>query len=382
MSRPHKAIYVPSTGKHEIRTIKDPYIPKAAQSLVEVQYSAVNPADTRHYYMNMTEYVAGYEFTGTVRDVGPDSPFKVGREIFGISLPYDHRPNHLGAHQTFLLAEPFMAFERPSHLDPITAVTLLAGAGTSFDALFNELGYGFPAAGIEGDDPTDQPILIWGGAGAVGQAAIQVAKAAGFNPIITTASPQNHEALKKLGATEVFDYRSPSVVADIRTSIKSSGKSLKTVFDAVGSGLGIFDGLTVEEEKAVQDKYDQSSPGLARQCCDPDVSSDELRLTAVLPVSKDPTWSFCLNFRTVELMDLGADVKDRSDEERLAAEEKTREAQRRIEQGLHWLLENHGQYWEAPRTKIIKELKEGLQGIRDVWSGKMSREKVVIDHRV
>ncbi|KAM0320259.1 hypothetical protein ACHAPQ_009990 [Fusarium lateritium] len=381
MSRPHKAIYVPSTGKHEIRTIKDPYIPKAAQSLVEVQYSAVNPADTRHYYMNMTEYVAGYEFTGTVRDVGPDSPFKVGREIFGISLPYDHRPNYLGAHQTFLLAEPFMAFERPSHLDPITAVTLLAGAGTSFDALFNELGYGFPAAGIEGDDPTDQPILIWGGAGAVGQAAIQVAKATGFNPIITTASPQNHEALKKLGATEVFDYRSPSVVADIRASIKSSGKSLKTVFDAVASGLGIFDGLTAEEEKAIQDKYDQSSPGLARQCCDPDVPSNELRLTAVLPVTKDPTWSFCLNFRTVQLMDLGAGVKDRSDEERHAAEKKTREAQRRIEQGLHWLFENHGQYWEAPRTKTVKGLEEGLQGIRDVWSGKMSREKVVIDHR-
>jgi D-arabinose 1-dehydrogenase-like Zn-dependent alcohol dehydrogenase len=381
MSRLHKAIYMPSAGKHEIRTIKDPYVPKTAQSLVEVHYSAINPADTRHSYMNMTEYVAGYEFAGTVRDVGPDSPFKVGQDIFGISVPYDHRPNYLGAHQTFLLAEPFMAFGRPSHLDPITAVTLLAGAGTSIDGLFNELGYGFPIAGIKGDDPTDQPILIWGGAGAVGQAAIQLAKAAGFNPIITTASPQNHEALKKLGATEVFDYRSPSVVADIRASIKSSGKSLKTVFDAVASGLGIFDGLTAEEEKAVQDKYDQSSPGLARQCCDPDLPSNDLRLTAVLPVTKDPTWSFCLNFRKVELMDLGVDVKDRSDEERRAAEEKMKEGQQRIEQSLHWLIENHEQYWEAPRTKIVKGLEEGLQGIRDVWSGKMSRVKVVIDHR-
>ncbi|KAM0238295.1 hypothetical protein ACHAP5_008760 [Fusarium lateritium] len=382
MSRPHKAIYMPSTGKFEIRTIKDPYVPKTAQSLVEVQYSAINPADTRHFYMNMVEYVAGYEFTGTVRHVGPDSPFKVGQDIFGISLPYDHRPNYLGAHQSFLLAEPLMAFERPSHLDPLTAVTLLAGAGTSIDALFNELGYGFPAADIEGDDPTDKPILIWGGSGAVGQAAIQLAKAAGFSPIIATASPQNHEALKKLGATEVFDYRSPSVVADIRASLRSSGKSLKTVFDAVASGLGIFDGLTAEEEKAVQDKYDQSSPGLARQCCDPDVPSDELRLTAVLPVTKDPTWSFCLNFRTVEFMDLGVDVKGRSDKERRVAEEKTKEAQRRIEQGLHWLIENHEQYWEAPRTKIVRGLDEGLQGISDVWNGKMSREKVVIDHRV
>ncbi|KAF5667076.1 ToxD-like protein [Fusarium heterosporum] len=381
MSRPHKAIYMPSPGKHEIRTIQDPYVPEAAQSLVEVQYSAINPADTRHSYMNMTEYVAGYEFTGTVRDIGPESPFKVGQDIFGISTPYDHRPNHLGAHQTFLLAEPLMSFERPSHLDPITAVTLLAGAGTTFDALFNELGYGFSLAGIEGTNPKDEPILIWGGAGAVGQAAIQIAKAAGFGPIFTTASPQNHEALKKLGATEVFDYRSPSVVEDIRAAVRSCGKPLKTGFDAVASGLGIFDGLTEEQEKAVQDKYDQSSPALTRQCCDPDVPSDELRLTAVLPVTKDPTWSFCLNFRPIEMLDIGGEVQDRSNEEMKAAEEKLRVAQRRIEQGIHWLIKNHEQYWEAPRARVVKGLEEGLQGIHDVWSGKTSREKLVIDHR-
>src|SRR6478736_8737085 len=106
MSHPNKAIYMLANGKHEIRTIEEPYIPQKAQSLVEVQYSAINPADTRHSYMDMSEYVAGYEYTGTVRAVGPESPFTVGQEIFGQSLPYDHRPNYLGAHQSFLLAEP------------------------------------------------------------------------------------------------------------------------------------------------------------------------------------------------------------------------------------------------------------------------------------
>ncbi|KAF4947312.1 hypothetical protein FSARC_14007 [Fusarium sarcochroum] len=381
MSRPNKAIWMLSQGKHEIRTIQEPYIPKAAQSLVEVQYSAINPADTRHSHMGMSEYVAGYEFTGTVREVGPDSPFKVGQDIFGFSTPYDHRPIYLGAHQSFLLAEPFLSFERPSHLDPITAVTLLAGGGTAIDALFNTLGYGFPIAGLEGDDPKDQPILIWGGAGAVGQAAIQLAKAAGFSPILTTASPHNHDALKKLGATEAFDYKSPTVVEDIHASVKSTGKSLKTVFDAVSSGLGIFEGLSKEEEKAIQDKYDQSSPALARRSCDPSVPESELRLTAVLPVTKDPSWTFCLNFRIIEMIDHGSGERDRSTEEKQAEEDKWREWQRRSDQGLEWLIHNHQQYWEAPRTRILKGVDEGIQGILDVWSGKTSREKLLIDHR-
>ncbi|KAJ4258015.1 hypothetical protein NW762_008152 [Fusarium torreyae] len=381
MSRPNKAIWMFSQGQHEIRIIREPYVPKAAQSLVEVQYSAINPADTRHSYMGMSEYIAGYEFTGTVQEVGPESPFKVGQDIFGFSVPYDHRPKYLGAHQSFLLAEPFIAFKRPSHLDPITAVTLLAGGGTALDALFNTLGYGFPIAGLEGEDPKDQPILIWGGAGAVGQAAIQIAKAAGFSTILTTASPHNHEALKKIGATETFDYRSPKVVEEIHAYVKSTGKSLKTVFDAVASGLGIFDGLSKETERAIQDKYDQSSPALARRSCDPSVPESELRLTAVLPVVKDPLWTFCLTFRTVELLDHGSGERDWSTEEKQAEESKWREWQRRIDRGFEWLIDNHQQYWEPPRTRTLKGVEEGIQGIRDVWSGRTSREKLIVNHR-
>ncbi|KAI1032529.1 hypothetical protein LB503_012603 [Fusarium chuoi] len=382
MSRPNKAIYMLADGKHEIRTIEEPYTPQKAQSLVEVQYSAINPADTRHSYMNMSEYVAGYEYTGIVRDVGPESPFTVGQEIFGQSLPYDHRPNYLGAHQSFLLAEPLMAFKRPAHLDPITAVTLVVGSATTFDALFNVAGFGFPLASISGDGPKNEPILIWGGAGAVGQAAIQIAKAAGFSPIITTASPQNHEPLKKLGADEVFDYRSATVVKDIRAYLETSGKSLKTVFDTVCAGLGVFEGLTAEEEKALEDKYDQSSPGLSRQCCDPNVPAEELRLVSTLLVKKDPAWRFTLSVRVVEQVDFAVDAQDRTDEERKREENRIIEWQKRIERGMHWLAENHEKYWEAPRFRILKGVEEGLQGIRDVWNGKVSREKLVIDHRV
>ncbi|KAL4731832.1 hypothetical protein ACLX1H_000824 [Fusarium chlamydosporum] len=382
MDRPNKAIYMLSKGNHEIRTIQELYIPRNAQSLVDVQYSGINPADTRHMFMGMTNYVAGYEFTGTVKQVGLESPFQVGQDILGISLMYDRRPEHLGAHQSFLLAEPFMTFARPDHLDPIAAATLLVGSGTAMDGLFNVLRYGFPPADIPGHSPTNEPILIWGGAGAVGQATIQLAKAAGFNPIITTASPQNHQALMKLGASHVFDYKSPSVVQDIRALCRSSGWSLKTVFDAVSAGLGVFEGLTEEQEREVQKRYDQSSPGMARQCCDPEIPSSELRLTSVLPVKKDPAYVFCLNFRPVQMLGFGNEESALSEEKKMAEIAKLQGWQARIEKTIEWLLENHERYWDPPRTRILEGVEEGLQGIRDAWQGKTSREKLVINHRV
>jgi NADPH:quinone reductase-like Zn-dependent oxidoreductase len=52
-----------------------------------------------------------------------------------------------------------------------------------------------------------QTILIQGAAGGVGSAAVQIAKAAGAR-VIGTASPNNHEFLKALGADQLIDYRS------------------------------------------------------------------------------------------------------------------------------------------------------------------------------
>jgi Zn-dependent alcohol dehydrogenase len=62
--------------------------------------------------------------------------------------------------------------------------------------------------------------LVWGGSTSVGCNAIQLATAAGYE-VIATASPRNHDYLKKLGAVEVFDYRSPTVVRDIISAFKN-----------------------------------------------------------------------------------------------------------------------------------------------------------------
>lgn len=48
----------------------------------------------------------------------------------------------------------------------------------------------------------------------IGSSAIQLAVAAGYE-VIATASPKNFDYVRKLGATQVFDYYDEAIVANL-----------------------------------------------------------------------------------------------------------------------------------------------------------------------
>ncbi|KAH9847266.1 GroES-like protein [Lenzites betulinus] len=79
------------------------------------------------------------------------------------------------------------------------------------------------------------PAFILGGAASLGQVAIQLAKLAGHNPIIATASPHNAALLKSLGATHVLDRALPN--ADVLAALPglTGGNPLEFVFAAVAA---------------------------------------------------------------------------------------------------------------------------------------------------
>jgi NADPH:quinone reductase-like Zn-dependent oxidoreductase len=62
--------------------------------------------------------------------------------------------------------------------------------------------------------------------------AVQLAIAAGYE-VITTASAHNFDYVKKLGASQVFDYNSPTVQEDVLGAFKS--KTLAGVMDSIGA---------------------------------------------------------------------------------------------------------------------------------------------------
>ncbi|KAI1853783.1 hypothetical protein JX266_001767 [Neoarthrinium moseri] len=369
-----RAIWLEPNGSLSLRDIAEHYEPSGAQTLVSVEYSAINPADIKHYYIiGAHSIVAGYEWIGPVLATGPNSPFKKGEMLFGLAPLADRKPLSAGAHQDRMLVEPYMTFRVPPPAlsqrgeDWQTqVVSWTAAAHTVCDAFFNCMGFGFsplggPNAGkeiVSGVDPHGRAILIWGASSTVGLCAVQLARIAGFSPILCTASPHNHEALLGLGATACFDHRSPSVVSDIRAAVQASGKPLATIFDAVTVGTGIW-----EPPRAASDPpldLGKSSPAIAKQCLTEGIAPEEVRLSATLKVEFDEDWKFCMVIRNQEP---SPDLQDR------------------IDAAIQWLWGNAANVnFRIPKVKVVQGGDEGIKAIKDVYDGKVSMEKVVIKH--
>lgn len=96
----------------------------------------------------------------------------------------------------------------PDALPLSQAVVLPTSVDTAAVALYGHLKLPLPTLD---PSPMGKKILIWGGSSSVGCSAIQLAIASGLE-VVTTASRANHDFVKSLGATDVFDYNEPGVV--------------------------------------------------------------------------------------------------------------------------------------------------------------------------
>jgi NADPH:quinone reductase-like Zn-dependent oxidoreductase len=84
---------------------------------------------------------------------------------------------------------------------------------------------------MEGPRDTAKSILVYGASSSVGATAVQLAVASGVK-VVATASQKNYDFVKTLGATDVLDYKSKSIVEDLVLALKKSG-GFAGVYDAV-----------------------------------------------------------------------------------------------------------------------------------------------------
>ncbi|CAH0047590.1 unnamed protein product [Clonostachys solani] len=265
-------------------------------------------------------------------------------------------PSSYGTHQDLAVARSELLYKVPSNLSLKDASAICMAAHTSADALFNVIGLGFPAADVTGIDPTGRGILIWGGASSVGCMTIQIAKAAGFQHIFTTASLKNHSVLRQLGATHCFDYHSSSVVNDIQTTQKDLGIDLTMAFDTVGkgaSGHGVTDGL--------------STPALTRSALDSSGFSKDIYLVCTLPVPADSAFKFCTSYRP------------NGDRNAIGAPQDP-EAPIRIHTIMEHLLASTDGGLRLPVVTAVTGVEAGIEAIRRVAAGEVSMEKLVLKH--
>ena len=170
-------------------------------------------------------FILGLDVAGEVVEIGPGvTRFRLHDRVVGHANATDQQcnsPSH-GAFQTYTVLMVNASSPIPSTMSYESAAVLPLGLSTAACGLFqkDQLGLQLPSASPE---PVGKTLLVWGGSTSVGCNAIQLAVAAGYE-VITTCSPKNFEYVKKLGASESFDYNSKNVVKDIIHAFK--GKSI------------------------------------------------------------------------------------------------------------------------------------------------------------
>jgi NADPH:quinone reductase-like Zn-dependent oxidoreductase len=187
--------------------------------VVDIHAASVNAAD---YKMRVGGYstlnfphILGRDFSGVVSAVGAGvEDLKAGDAVFGVTIPGTE-----GAYAEKLAIKAAIVAKKPQKLSHVEAAAMALTSLTAIWALEDtaQLRRG-------------ETILIQGGAGGVAGFAIQLAKHIGAT-VITTASPANHDYVRKLGAARVIDYHKEDFT-------KVAGPC-DVVFDTVGGEVQV-----------------------------------------------------------------------------------------------------------------------------------------------
>jgi NADPH2:quinone reductase len=201
----------------------DPPEPAAGQVVVEVEAVGLNFPDLLrmrggHQIRAVLPAVPGAEFAGRIRHADPNGGVAVGSRVLGFAFPPD------GTLAESIRIPAVNIVEIPQELTATTAVALPANYYTAFTALHVR-------AGLRPDDI----VLVHGGAGGVGSAAIQLALAAGARVLATDRGANRLALCREIGAELAVDPE----VEDFADAVKShtEGHGADLVVDTVGGDV-------------------------------------------------------------------------------------------------------------------------------------------------
>jgi NADPH:quinone reductase-like Zn-dependent oxidoreductase len=187
------------------------------QVLVQMRASTINVIDSRSRKGLMSPMVnkkfpkiPGVDVAGIVAEVAPNvTGFKVGDEVFGSADAFKG-----GAFAEFVAVSAKSLAPKPTALSFAEAAAISI-AGTAALVAMRDLG----------KVSNSSKVLIHGGSGAVGLAAIAIAKKLGAH-VTAVAGAQGIAAIKAAGADVAIDYR------------KQDGGKFATLFDVILNASG------------------------------------------------------------------------------------------------------------------------------------------------
>lgn len=197
--------------------------PGEGQVLVRVVASGVNPLDTKiragraDHARVSTPAVLGIDMAGVVEAVGAGvNHLAVGDEVYGMSGGVGINQGALAEYQ---LADAQLVAPKPANLTMLEAAALPLAVITAWEGLVDRAGAG------AGDR-----VLVQGGGGGVGQAAVQIALARGAQ-VFATDTGDALEIVRKAGAQPI-DFR--TTTPEEYVAAYTGGDGFDVIFDTVG----------------------------------------------------------------------------------------------------------------------------------------------------
>ncbi len=196
----------PAAGQVRIVEVPVPE-PGPGEVLVRVEVSGVNPTDWKSRTTGglttggFDAIVPNQDGAGEIEAVGPGvDPARVGEPVWLYECQWRRAE---GSAAQFIALPEHQAVPLPEQ------TTLDEGAGLGIPAMTAHRALLADGA-IDGD-----VVLVQGGAGAVGHAAIQLAVRSGARVVATVSSPEKARLATEAGAGLVVNYREDDVVAAI-----------------------------------------------------------------------------------------------------------------------------------------------------------------------
>ncbi len=240
----------PASEVFQVREVDKPE-PGPGQVRVEVEFSGINPTDVKTRAGRGLMSIDGFQIphhdgSGVIDAVGAGVDVnRIGERVW-VMLAADG--NRYGTAAQYCVVNSKLARHLPDSVSLELGATLGVPAVTAAYCLFSD----GPIAG--------ESVLISGGAGAVGRAAVQLAKWAGARVFTTVSSESKAQVATEAGADVVVNYTNPDAI----DQLKDQGISRIVEVDLAGN-LELDVAISQQGMKIVSYAADGGDPVLPRR---------------------------------------------------------------------------------------------------------------------